>query len=190
MTGVRLLYETPDPRDVFLYQGLPATNLGASVVDCLRLLPEQQAVTLVDRALQQGWLSLDELISRAQARVGRPGAPRLVRLVRLVSGGERAASERLLTRLLRKADIVGWRVNVEVRDGEGLIGIADVLFQGRLLILEVDGWAFHVTPARFQRDRERQNRLVGAGWTVLRFTWRDLTERPEYVVASVRRMLR
>jgi very-short-patch-repair endonuclease len=38
------------------------------------------------------------------------------------------------------------------------------------LVIEVDGWAYHRTPDRFQRDRERQNRLVAAGWTVLRFT--------------------
>ena len=43
-----------------------------------------------------------------------------------------------------------------------------------------------VTPERFQRDRSRQNRLVAAGWTVLRFTWRDLVERPGYVVRTIR----
>jgi very-short-patch-repair endonuclease len=63
-----------------------------------------------------------------------------------------------------------------------------VVFASAKLVVEVDGLAFHVTPERFQRDRQRQNRLVAAGWTVLRFTWMDLTERPSYVVASVRRL--
>jgi very-short-patch-repair endonuclease len=56
-------------------------------------------------------------------------------------------------------------------------------------VIEVDGRAHHTTPDRFERDRERQNALVAAGWTVLRFTWRDLTTRPSAVVATVRRML-
>ena len=43
---------------------------------------------------------------------------------------------------------------------------------------EIDGRAFHSDADRFQRDRTRQNRLVGAGWTVLRFTWNDLRDRP------------
>jgi very-short-patch-repair endonuclease len=43
-----------------------------------------------------------------------------------------------------------------------------------------------VTPEHFQRDRRRQNRLIAAGWTVLRFTWWDLTERPDDVLAQIR----
>ena len=45
------------------------------------------------------------------------------------------------------------------------------------------------TPDQFRRDRVRQNRLVAAGWTVVRFTWRDLTERPDYVIATVAAVL-
>ena len=57
------------------------------------------------------------------------------------------------------------------------------------LVIEVDGWAFHTDPARFQRDRTRQNRLVAAGWTVLRFTWADLHHRPDKVIREVRAAL-
>jgi len=71
----------------------------------------------------------------------------------------------------------------------GFIGIGDIVFDILKLVVEVDGWAFHTTPERFQRDRGRQNRLVAAGWTVLRFTWRDLVERPGYVLATIRAML-
>ena len=64
-----------------------------------------------------------------------------------------------------------------------------MVFPGAKLVVEVDGLAHHVTPDRFQADRQRQNRLVAAGWTVLRFTWRDLTERPGYVVATIGRLV-
>lgn len=47
--------------------------------------------------------------------------------------------------------------------------------------------AHHTDVDRFQRDRSRQNTLVGLGWTVLRFTWADLVERPRYVIATIRR---
>ena len=50
--------------------------------------------------------------------------------------------------------------------------------------------AWHHSPDRFQRDRRKQNDLVARGWTVLRFTWSDLTTRPEYVVRQVREALR
>jgi very-short-patch-repair endonuclease len=37
--------------------------------------------------------------------------------------------------------------------------------------IEVDGWAFHSAPKRYEADRGRDAYLVGAGWVVLRFTW-------------------
>lgn len=72
--------------------------------------------------------------------------------------------------LLRSGGITGWEANVPIRDHEGLIGVGDIVFRRAKVVIEVDGWAFHVSPAAFQRDRARQNRLVAAGWTVLRFT--------------------
>ncbi len=70
-----------------------------------------------------------------------------------------------------------------------MIGVGDVVFEAHRVVIEIDGRAYHVTADRFERDRERQNRLVAAGWTVLRFTWRDLTERPRYVIDTVRAIL-
>ncbi len=61
----------------------------------------------------------------------------------------------------------------------------DLAFPDVLLAIEIDGWAWHSDPERFQRDRRRQNLLVATGWTVLRFTWADLVERPDQVLATV-----
>lgn len=94
-----------------------------------------------------------------------------------------------MVRLLRRAGIHRWRANVEIHDDRGLIGVGDLVFDRQRLVVEIDGRAHHSDPASFERDRERQNRLVAAGWTVLRFTWRDLTSRPAHVVATVRRQL-
>jgi very-short-patch-repair endonuclease len=187
--GVRLIRDMPEVRDVSLYQGLPTTSRSLAVIDCLRFLPDPAALSLLERALQRGWLDLDELTARVHARAGRGDRAKLIRLHSQVRGGERSEAERRLTGLLRAAGITGWQVNGAVCDDQGLIGVADVLFRRARLVIEVDGWAYHSTPDRFQRDRERQNRLVAAGWTVLRFTWRDLTDHPERVVATLRRVM-
>lgn len=47
------------------------------------------------------------------------------------------------------------------------------------------GWAFHTDPDRFHADRVRQNALILDGWTVLRFTWFQLTEPPEEVLRAI-----
>ena len=178
-----------DRRDIQSCEGSRVTSRPRTVVDCLRMLPQAAALDLLDRALQSGWITLDDLVARVGLLVGCPGAPRLVRLVRAASGGSCSAAERLAAQLLRRAGIVGWSANVEIRDERGLIGVGDVVFEDVKLVIELDGWAFHATPDRFQRDRRRQNRLIAAGWTVLRFTWRDLVERPEQVITTIRTVL-
>jgi very-short-patch-repair endonuclease len=107
----------------------------------------------------------------------------------VVGDGAAAQSERTLHAILRGAGLTGWVANYPVWHNGVLLGVADVAFPGAGLVIEVDGMAFHTTAERFQRDRTRQNDLVGAGWDVLRFTWSDLTNRPGYVRATIVRKL-
>lgn len=67
--------------------------------------------------------------------------------------------------------------------------LIDVAFPAERVAIEVDGWAWHLTPDRFVRDRQRQNAIVNLGWTVLRFTWHDLTGVPERVIKEIRAAL-
>jgi very-short-patch-repair endonuclease len=55
--------------------------------------------------------------------------------------------------------------------------------------VEFDG-NVHRERAVFVNDVRRQNALVAAGWTVLRFTSADVLGRPDDVVAQIRRALR
>jgi hypothetical protein len=129
---------------------------------------------------------MDELCRRASAFVGHRGVAQVVRLTRTVATGNRFAAERRCAALLIGSGIRGWVANAEVHDRNGIVGVGDLVFFEERLVVELDGWAYHVTPDRFQDNRRRQNRLIAAGWTVLRFTWRDLVEHPRYVVATIR----
>lgn len=189
LAGVRILRTPVDRRDLRVCDGVPITNVERTIFDCLRLLPEREARDLLDRALQQGWITIDGLTDRIHRHTGYRGNPKLIRLLRGVTDGARSEAERSLLALLRESGIDGWSANRPIRDGEGLIGIGDIVFDAIRLVVEVDGAAHHTGPYEFQRDRHRQNRLVAAGWTVLRFTWRDIVERPEYVVATIRAMI-
>lgn len=110
-------------------------------------------------------------------------------MLRLVAGhccdGAAAESERALHRILRGAGLGGWQPNFSVVANGCVVAVLDVAFVSARLAIEVDGWAFHSDVDRFQRDRHRQNALHALGWTVLRFTWADLTTRPSYVVATI-----
>jgi REase_MTES_1575/Transcriptional regulator, AbiEi antitoxin len=183
--GARLLYDRLDRSEVWIRDGAAVTSRPRTIVDCLRVVGERDALHLLERSLQEGWIGLDELTERVRDLAGRRGTPRLAHLVGQVADGSRSAAERRTTGLLKEAGIAGWAANVVLRDDRGLIGVGDVVFEEARVVIELDGWAYHVGPRQFQRDRERQNRLVAAGWTVLRFTWRDLTERRAHVVATI-----
>ena len=102
----------------------------------------------------------------------------------LLVEGTHAESEHRFVALLREAGITGWRANHLVRIG-GRRYFIDVAFPRALLAIEVDGLAHHSDRLAFQRDRRRQNDLVAAGWTILRFTWDDLVHRPHDVIARI-----
>jgi len=74
-------------------------------------------------------------------------------------------------------------------DDDGyLLGIGDLAWRRHRIIAEADGRGPHGLPEAVFADRRRQNRLVNAGWTVLRFTWQD-TLRPDYIPWTVRQAM-
>ena len=64
----------------------------------------------------------------------------------------------------------------------------DFAFPDRRVIVETDGWEFHGSRDAFELDRHRDAVLAGAGWLVVRFTWRQIEDGPT-VIERVRRVL-
>ncbi|MGH3721804.1 MAG: DUF559 domain-containing protein [Pseudonocardiaceae bacterium] len=177
-----------DPVDLVVLRGLAVTALPLTVLDAAAALGNDCGRPLVDRALQRR-VSFAELHAAYCRAFGRHGSPWLGRVLRQAADGACSQAERVLHRLLRGAWIDGWAANHLVV----LSGIEyriDVAFLAHRVAVEVDGWAWHSDVDRFAHDRRRQNALVLAGWTVLRFTWHDLMSRPEAVVAQIRAAVR
>lgn len=172
--------------DIVLRDGLLLTSRPRTIVDCLRVMPFRLGVDLLDRALQQRWLTFDDLVLRTQQLVGQRGATTLARHIRVARPGTRSEAERAMAGLLRKARLTGWAANWCL---EG-VGVLDFAFVQQRIAIEIDGRAWHSAGDRFQSDRRRQNRLILLGWIVLRFTWEDLVQRPEAVIREVRQALR
>ena len=187
LPGVTVLHHEFSDADLVALEELFVTCRARTVLDCAFLLPSAAATAFVERALQKQWLSYDELLVRVQQSVGRRDVARVVRMTHALASGARSAAERRLVIGLRRGAVTGWVCNLEVSDCRGLIGLVDIGFRRIKLAIEIDGRAWHVDRDRFQHDRSRQNRLVTAGWTVLRFTWEDVAYRLDAVVDEVRR---
>lgn len=164
--------------DVVERRGLRVTALPLTVVEAA--VRQRGGAKLMDSALQRD-VGLRELWAAHLRNKGRYGSPASRLLLQAASDGARSVAERLLVKLLRDAGITGWQTNYPVGGYK-----VDVGFPGPKVAIEVDGFAFHSGPVEFQVDRERQNNIALLGWQVLRFTWLDLTEYPQRVLAVIR----
>ena len=81
---------------------------------------------------------------------------------------------------LRRTGVDGYVQGLPLGDWE-----IDIAFPAARLAVEVDSWAWHTDPVRFARDREKGNAIVAAGWRLLRFTWRDVTEHADDCVRRI-----
>ena len=88
--------------------------------------------------------------------------------------------ERFLA-LCRDADLPLPEVNVWIDpdDEEPRSVRADFVWREQRLIVQTDGRRTHRTAQAFEHDRREDQRLIAAGWTVIRTTWRQVTSRPE-----------
>jgi very-short-patch-repair endonuclease len=168
--------------DIVERNGLLVTSLPLTVVEAS--VRRGGGPKLMDNALQQH-IDLRSLWSAHLRNKGRYGSPAARLLLQAAEEGTRSAAERLFAQLLRNAGITGWKPNQLVAGYE-----VDFLFRDAKLSVEVDGFAFHSDSEAFNRDRKKQNAIALAGYQILRFTWIDLTEYPDRVIAEVQRAIR
>ncbi|MFB1293974.1 DUF559 domain-containing protein [Mycobacterium sp. pW049] len=180
--GARLRRRDLAPADVVESRGLRVTALPLTAIEAA--VRGRRNRDVMDRALQHD-ADLRDLWNAHLRNKGRYGSPAARILLQAAADGEHSEAERLLTKLMRAAQITGWRTNARVGGY-----VVDVLFRRARVVIEVDGWAFHSDAQVFQNDRERQNALSLQGWQVLRFTWLDLVEYPDRVVATIKAAIR
>lgn len=177
--GVRGRRRDLAPSDIVERRGLRVTALPLTVVEAAAR--RGGGMRIVDAAMQRHLVELTQLWRAHLLHKGRHGSPAGRRLLQSADGGAHSEAERTLVRLLRRAGITGWKANQRVGRWE-----VDVLFADARVAIEVDGLPFHSASDDFQRDRVKQNELSLMRWQVLRFTWLDLTEYPDRVLAEIR----
>jgi very-short-patch-repair endonuclease len=176
--GVRTRRRDLAPADIVERKGLRVTALPLTVIEAA--VRRGGGPKLMDSALQRH-VELPQLWKAHLRNKGRHGSPAARRLLQAASDGARSEAERLLVKLLRDNNITGWKTNYPVGGYK-----VDVAFPEQKVAIETDGWAYHSSQEDFQNDRERQNKITLLGWQVLRFTWLDLVEYPQRVLAEIR----
>jgi len=168
--------------DVRLWKGLPVTSPARTLVDLAGILDLAELEAAYAMALRRKLVTPDE-ISAAIARA--PGRKGTATLKALVDGGAqptltRSRYERKLRALIRAADLPQPRMNTKVEGHE-----VDFFWPKHRLVAEFDGFGIHGHRSSFETDRLRDQRLVAAGYRVLRITARQLDFTPYAVIARL-----
>lgn len=175
--------------DRCVVDGVPTTRIERTLLDLAGIVDDDVCERAVEAAFGRGLTSPERLLRRLNelAAPGRAGIVRLRRVLKRRAAGRPAGSELevRMVQLLRAAGLPEPVRQHEVRVG-GERFFLDLAYPERRLAIELDG-AEHHQGSAFEHDRRRQNLLVLAGWTVIRFTWADVTERAGDVAAVVAR---
>ena len=180
------------PPDVELIQGIPCTNAVRTLID-IGAVRRDLVAPLFHSVLHRRLATYDDIVARFYqvARKGRNGVGPLRAVLAEYDFTMTAAHSPLEVLLL---DIIrDHSIKVPVRQHELVIDgrryFIDVAYPHEMLAIEGDGFGVHSEREQFETDRHRQNALVLRGWRVLRFTWRQIRQQPEYVAATIRSAL-
>jgi hypothetical protein len=145
-------------------------------------------VSAADGALADERVTLQVLQEMAVSWTGRPGVDLLGRAVGLARHGSDSPLETGIRLVIHDAGLPEPDLQMELRLG-GTTYRIDLGWRRWRLGIEGDG-RVHEDPDAVFADRYRQNLMQNARWLLLRFTWKDLTQRPWYIVETVRDALR
>jgi hypothetical protein len=161
------------------------------LLDLARRLSDRRLLRAIESARRDKLTTWSELVAclARHARCGRPGITRLRRVISDNVHREEITDsdfELLVLVLLVERGLPEPVLHHVVRDGNGrFLAEVDLAFPEHKIAIELDG-GDHLDRDVFERDRPRQNELVLAGWTVLRFTWDAYRSGPDALVAAVR----
>jgi very-short-patch-repair endonuclease len=162
------------------------TTPSRTVIDLAECVTDRELERALHESITRRLLNARRLRAELDQYRGRRGISRLRRL--LENDGPstltRSEAEERFLALVRAAGLPAPGVNARILGHE-----VDFLWRDEGLVVEVDGFQFHSTRAAFERDRQRDAELQGAGLRVLRVTWRQVVDAPYAALTNLVRAL-
>jgi Transcriptional regulator, AbiEi antitoxin/Protein of unknown function (DUF559) len=167
------------------HRGLPVTTVPRTLLDLGSVLSARQLRRALAEAAYRGLLDLAELESVLGR--GRPGSRALRGALAHHLPALALTLSELEQRFLELCDLAGLPPpEVNARVGRMRV---DMLWREASVAVELDGAAAHGGWAAIKRDREREMALRARRYQVVRYTWDQVTTRPEDVLTDLRRLL-
>ena len=180
------------PADTTRRGPIPCTTAVRTLVDLASVVDARALEAALDGAERDGTIWRPQLRwylgrLRTPGRRGRPGLAAVERLVERTEGRPEGDTwlEQEAIRIIAAAGLPAPRTQVIRRGVGGACARVDLYWDDAKLVVELAGHGTHATRRQRQADDERAARLTLAGYRVVEFTYEDVRERPEHVVAMI-----
>lgn len=193
MDGYRFHRVYLDPAYVVTRDGLPVTDVARTLLDACAELYERRSGRLIDRALQKGLTSVDELIDRvaAERRRGRSGVAAMCKHIESRDPSNvkaRSLLEQDVFDLLVRSGFPTPERNYLFASEEGFPWELDLYWPEHKLVIEVDAYATHGSFESFYKDRDKDLDLESRGLRVLHVT-DEMARRESKLVSLLEKLL-
>jgi very-short-patch-repair endonuclease len=157
--------------DLRVLNRLPVTSPARTIIDLVPDLTDRQLEFTVDQAITERVVRTSELTRALQRLTHAAGRSRLLDLLDAETHASVTESDRedRLLALIRRARLPEPLVNTRVAGYR-----VDFYWPRQHLVVEVDGYQFHSSQLRFERDRKKDAALHLAGIATLRFSAREV----------------
>lgn len=154
-----------------------ATGREMTLLQCLRMLPDDEALAVADSALRHGEAAT---LRRVAAQVRGAGSAKVRRIARAADGRAVNPFESVMRAIC--LTVPGLSVTPQVvLSTEHYWACPDLVDRERRIVVECDSYAWHGDRRGFLKDVRRHTLLSADTWTVLRFTWDDTMFQPRWV---------
>ncbi len=169
--------------DVTNHHHVPITTVPRTLIDVAVVLGARSRERLLDEAEYRRLFDGREVHAALERNRGRPGAARLAATLRRHEPGTTRTRTPLEEALFVLVDRAGLpRPEVNARLGPWTV---DFLWRDQRLVIETDGGRSHNRARQRESDSTRDAWLIANGYTPLRLTWAQVTERPNEILAAL-----
>ena len=170
--------------DATRWRGIPVTTVQRTLVDLAAVLDEDGLARAVHEADVRHHTTPDQVEEVLGRRHNWPGRGKLRRVI---WGEVPLTLSRLESRFLERLSAAALPLpNTNNRiDGR----YVDCRWPEHRLTVELDSYRYHKTRHAWEQDRQREREARARGDELRRYTWRDVDEEPEPMIADLRRLL-
>jgi very-short-patch-repair endonuclease len=182
-------YSLP-PEDITRLRSIPVTTAARTLLDLGAVLSIDALERALERALHKKLTRMEllEVCFHRWTRQGRLGAGKWRRLLELRDPSLEATAtdfETRMSQLTRRHGLPTPLRQYSVFEGDQFVARLDFAYPIEKVAIECDSEEWHLGRKPWQRDMRRYNALTALGWSVLRFSWWDVTDHPHQVASRI-----